>query len=75
MNVIEICAERNAIANMITNGENEIIKLVCIDNNGNTLSLCGACREFLMQLSTNSKDIEILLDRKIVKLKELVPNW
>ena len=73
-----ICAERNAIANMITNGENKIIKLVCIDKNGNTLSPCGACREYMMQLSKNSKDIEILKDidtKEIVKLEELIPDW
>ena len=70
-----ICAERNAIANMITNNDNEIIKLICIDSEGNTLQPCGACREYLMQLSKTSKDIEILLNGKIVKLKELLPDW
>lgn len=73
-----MCGERNAIANMITNGENEIVKLVCIDSNGNTGSPCGACREYLMQLSKNSKDIEILKDidtKKTVRLEELIPDW
>ena len=73
-----MCAERNAIANMITNGENEIIKLVCIDSRGNVGSPCGACREYLMQLSKDSKNIEILnsIDNKeIVRLEELMPNW
>ena len=73
-----MCAERNAIANMITNGENEILKLVCIDSRGEVGSPCGACREYLMQLSKNSKDIEILMDektKKIVKLKEFIPDW
>ncbi len=73
-----ICAERNAITNMITNGENEIKKLVCIDSKGNVGSPCGACREYLMQLSKNSKNIEILKDvdsKKIIKLEELVPDW
>ena len=73
-----MCAERNAIANMITNGESEIDKLVCIDSNGEVGSPCGACREYLMQLSKNSPDIEILTDlksKKTVKLKELVPDW
>ena len=45
---------------MITNGENEIIKLVCVDSKGNVGSPCGACREYMMQLSKNSKNIEIL---------------
>ena len=73
-----MCGERNAIANMITNGENEIIKLVCVDSKGNVGSPCGACREYMMQLSKNSKDIEILKDidnKEIVKLEELIPDW
>lgn len=73
-----MCGERNAIANMITNGENEIIKLVCVDSKGNVGSPCGACREYLMQLSKNSKNIEILKDinnKEIVKLEELIPDW
>ena len=73
-----MCAERNAIANMITNGENEIVKLVCIDSKGNIGFPCGACREYLMQLSKNSKNIEILKDKdnnETIKLEELIPNW
>ena len=73
-----MCAERNAIANMITNGENEIIKLICVDSKGDVGSPCGACREYMMQLSKNSKDIEILKNidtKEIVKLEELIPDW
>ena len=71
-----MCAERNAIANMITNKESEIVKLVCVDSEGEVGSPCGACREYLMQLSKNSKDIEILLeDNKTIKLQELIPDW
>lgn len=73
-----MCAERNAIANMITNGEYEIEKIVAVMPDGKVGSPCGACREFLMQLSKNSEDIEILMDintLETVKLKDLVPNW
>ena len=73
-----MCAERNAIANMITNGENEIIKLVCIDSKGNTGYPCGACREYLMQLSKNSKNIEILKNidtKETILLEKLIPDW
>lgn len=73
-----MCAERNAIANMITNGESRIVKLVCVMGDGNVGSPCGACREFLMQLDKNSPDIEILVDfdsRQTVTLGELVPDW
>ncbi len=73
-----MCGERNAIANMITNGENEIVKLVCVDSKGNADLPCGACREYMMQLSKNSKDIEILKSittKEIVRLEELIPDW
>ena len=73
-----MCAERNAIANMITNGESKITKLVCVMRNNKVGLPCGACREYLMQLDKDSKDIEILLDYetlKTVRLEELIPDW
>ena len=38
-----MCAERNAISTMITNGEVEIEKVVCIGNDGKFMMPCGAC--------------------------------
>ncbi|MFA6309291.1 MAG: cytidine deaminase [Clostridia bacterium] len=73
-----MCAEQNAIANMITNDESQIVKLVCVMSDGSVVKPCGACREYLMQLDKNSSDIEILTDyetKEIVKLKELLPGW
>ena len=73
-----MCAERNAMANMITNGECQIDKVVAVMPDGRVGSPCGACREFMMQLDKDSGDIEILLDletEKTVKLKDLVPDW
>ena len=73
-----MCAERNAIANMITNGENQIDKMVAIMPNGELASPCGACRELMMQLDEYSGEIEILLDldtEKTIRLKELLPDW
>ena len=73
-----MCAERNAIANMITNGESQIDKVVAVMEDGNVGSPCGACREYMMQSDKNSGDIEILTDLeelKTVRLKELIPNW
>lgn len=73
-----MCAERNAIANMITNGESKIVRLVCVMRDGSVGSPCGACREYLMQLHKDSPEMEILVDlepEKSVLLKELVPNW
>lgn len=73
-----MCAERNAIANMITNGEHQIDKVVAIVEDGSVGSPCGTCREYMMQLDKDSGDIEILVDfenRKTVCLKDLIPDW
>lgn len=73
-----MCAERNAIANMITNGESKIAKLVCVMGDGRVGSPCGACREFLMQLDEDSASIEILTDLdtlQSISLGTLLPNW
>lgn len=72
------CAERNAIASMITHGESKIEKVVAVMPDGRVGAPCGACRELMMQLDKDSGDIEILLDLetgKTVKLKELTPDW
>lgn len=73
-----MCAERAAIANMITNGESEIDKVVAVMTDGSVGSPCGACRELMMQLSKDSPNIEILTDRdtySTVRLGELMPDW
>ena len=73
-----MCAERNAIANMITNGESRIKKLVALMTDGTVGMPCGACREFMMQLECDSGDIEILKDAETyetVRLRDLVPDW
>ena len=73
-----MCAERNAIANMVTNGEHLIDKVVAVMPDGSVGAPCGACREFMMQLDKDSVKIEILMDlenRSTVTLEELMPNW
>ena len=57
-----MCAERNAMANMITNGESRIDKVVAVMPDGRCGPPCCACREFMMQLDRCSGDIEILMD-------------
>ena len=74
-----ICAERNAIFSMITNGEQEIKKVLAIMPNGKSGAPCGACRELMVQLMPNSYgEIEVLIDfdkEEIVTLGELTPKW
>ena len=74
-----VCAERNAIFNMITNGENAIRRVIAVARNGKAVPPCGACREFMTQLMPDDyRSIEIMLDYengKIVTLGELTPEW
>lgn len=74
-----ICAERNAIFNMITNGEDEIRRVIAISSEGKAIPPCGACREFMTQLMPDTyKKIEIMLDyekNRVVTLGELTPEW
>lgn len=74
-----ICAERNAIFNMITNGEHEIDKVLAVMPDGRTGAPCGACRELMVQLMPDSyQGIEIMLDYesgKTVLLGQLTPQW
>ena len=74
-----ICAERNAVFNMITNGEQEIDKVICVMDDGSNGAPCGACRELMVQLMPKTyKDIEIMVDyqaKRIVKLGDITPEW
>ena len=74
-----ICAERNAIFNMITNGESVIKKVLAIMPDGKQGPPCGACRELMVQIMPDDyQEIEILLDyetKRIVTLGEITPEW
>ena len=73
-----MCAERNAMAHMITCGESKITKVVAVMPDGSTGTPCGVCREFMMQLDKDSSEIEILLSLEplqTVKLGEQLPDW
>lgn len=81
--VVDLCAERVAALNMYVNSGQTVVKrLVAFRDKppygGSSGMPCGACREFLMQLSERNIDTEILVDletRQTVKLGELMPNW
>lgn len=74
-----VCAERNAIFNMITNGEDAIKRVIAIDRDGKAIPPCGACREFMTQLMPEDyRNIEIMMDyenKRAVTLGELTPEW
>ena len=74
-----VCAERNAMFNMITNGENAIRRVIAIDRNGKAIPPCGACREFMAQLMPDDyRSVAVMLDyetEKVVTLGDLTPEW
>ena len=74
-----ICAERNAIFQMLTNGEHRITRVLAVMPDGKTGAPCGACRELMVQLDPQRYgDIQIMLDyerEKITTLGELTPEW
>ena len=74
-----ICAERNAIFQMITNGEQSFSRVLAIMPDGKNGAPCGACRELMVQLMPDTyKNVEILMDydtERIVTLGELTPEW
>lgn len=73
-----MCAERAAIASMISAGESRISKIVAVMPDGSAGMPCGACREFMMQLFAEAGKICILTDlgsRRFVRLEKLMPDW
>ena len=74
-----VCAERNAIFNMLTHGEHRISKVLAIMPDGSCGAPCGACRELMVQLMPGQyHNIEIMMDYKSMKtttLGELTPEW
>lgn len=74
-----ICAERNAIFNMLTNGESAFRRVIAIGSKGKVMPPCGACRELMSQMMPGTyRDVEIMLDYetgRVVKLGELTPEW
>lgn len=69
-----MCAERNALSTMITNGEYDVEMIIAVTKVGKVIPPCGACREFMWQLN-NSKDIKVIVDNNgtTIKLKDLMP--
>lgn len=68
------CAEHSAIAQMITNEESKILKIVAVGRDGRILPPCGRCREFMYQINNENIETEVLVEEdKIVKLQELLP--
>ena len=81
--VMNLCAERVAALNMYVNSGQTVVKRMIAFRDrppygaGSGMP-CGACREFLMQLSSENRNMEIMVDydsRQTITLGELMPFW
>lgn len=81
--VMDLCAERVAALNMYVNSGQRTVKRILTFRDkapygGESGMPCGACREFLMQLSEKNRHAEIMVDyerRETITLGELMPKW
>ncbi len=75
-----LCAERSALAAMITNREYQVRKIVAVwedEESGrlHVLPPCGGCREFLRSVDSSNLETEIVLGRRESStLSELLPR-
>lgn len=77
-----LCAERVAALNMLVNSGQTIVKRLMTFRDepphGNLAIPCGACREFLLQLSIENMKTEVMTNydkKEFITLGELTPMW
>lgn len=74
-----ICAERSAIFQMITAGEDALTRVLAVGRKGRLMPPCGACRELIVQMMPSSYgSVEVLLgedEARPVRLADLTPEW
>ncbi len=72
---IGFCAEHSAVAQMVTQGESRIAKIVAISSDGRALPPCGRCRELLYQIDRGNVETEVVLaPDRVMRLRELLPE-
>lgn len=76
-NIMTICAERNAIANAVANGNTKIVAIAVYAEKREDIVPCGFCRQMLLEFQ-GEKDIEIISQTidgyKVRKLSDLLPE-
>ena len=65
---LTICAERNAIFQMIADGEREISEILVIGDTGHFLPPCGACRQVIAEFA--NKDTMVYMCNKDGKYQQ-----
>lgn len=75
---LSVCAEQTALANMLSKTEPVVKRLVAVWRDESdelyVLPPCGRCREFLLNISQENLNTEIILGKDHqAKLKDLLP--
>jgi cytidine deaminase len=76
-----LCAERSAIAAMITAGEYKIAKVVGVwrdarDGRLYVLPPCGICRQFMRDVDEANLETEVILGaNQVSRLRDLIPHY
>ena len=74
---LTICAERNAIGSMITDGERKIKAIAIYSPNMKNCMPCGACRQVIKEFQTD-EGVDVITkfedELKIYKINELLPE-
>lgn len=70
------CAEQNAIISMLKNGDNNISKIVIVNELEEIINPCQDCIIQILELSNNEAEIlQNLKPLNTKKVKELLPDW
>lgn len=68
------CAEHAAAAAIIVAGEHRVLRMIAVGQQGQIMSPCGRCREFISQLHEENSNAEVMTqDRSVVTLEALLP--
>lgn len=73
-----ICAERTAIAKMISEGGKKVRKIVVTNASDNLVFPCGSCRQVIQEFASTDCQIYVCnidgSQRKLIAFKELFPH-
>lgn len=59
---------------MVAVGEHRVLRMVAVGRDGQVMSPCGRCREFISQLHEGNLNTEVMLgDDTVVALEALLP--
>lgn len=73
---LTLCAERNAISNMVAEGYKKFVAIAIYSPQSKNCYPCGACRQWIYEFATDAKVITENNNNELVvySIKDLLPN-